>query len=78
MTLNFDIIRYSLKEFYKMETKMTFDEVMAAMGVKTRQTIYNYIERGLLTPIKTFNNRVYFDNREIERLLEPLKKRLGS
>ena len=37
-----------------METKMTFDEVMAALGVKTRQTIYNYIERGLLTPIKTF------------------------
>lgn len=57
-----------------METKMTFDEVMAALGVKTRQTIYNYIERGLLTPIKTFNNRVYFDKCEIERLLEPLNR----
>ena len=57
-----------------METKMTFDEVMAALGVKTRQTIYNYIERGLLTPIKTFNNRVYFEKIEVERLLEPLNR----
>lgn len=55
-----------------MKTKMTFDEVMAALGVKTRQTIYNYIERGLLTPIKTFNNRVYFEKAEIDVLLEPL------
>ena len=57
-----------------METKMTFDEVMAALGVKTRQTIYNYIERGLLTPIKTFNNRVYFEKSEIDILLEPITK----
>ena len=61
-----------------METKMTFDEVMAALGVKTRQTIYNYIERGLLTPIKTFNNRVYFDKCEIERLLEPLNRNVDE
>ena len=57
-----------------METKMTFDDVMAALGVKTRQTIYNYIQRGLLTPIKTFNNRVYFEKIEVERLLEPLNR----
>lgn len=57
-----------------MEPKMTFDEVMTALGVKTRQTIYNYIERGLLTPIKTFNNRVYFNRCEIEKLLEPLNR----
>ena len=57
-----------------MKEKMTFDEVMGALNVKTRRTIYNYIERGLLTPIKTFNNRVYFDRCEIERLLEPLNR----
>lgn len=53
--------------------KITFEEAAKKLGV-TRVTIYNYIERGLLTPIKTFNNRVYFDRCEIERLLEPLNR----
>lgn len=61
-----------------METKMTFNEVMVALGVKTRQTIYNYIQRGLLTPIKAFNNRVYFEKVEIERLLESLNTKPGN
>ena len=53
--------------------KITFQEAAKKLGV-TRVTIYNYIERGLLTPIKTFNNRVYFDRCEIERLLEPINR----
>ena len=53
--------------------KITFEEAAKKLGV-TRVTIYNYIEKGLLTPIKTFNNRVYFDRCEIERLLEPLDR----
>ena len=60
-----------------MGTKMTFEDVMVALGVKTRQTIYNYIQRGLLTPIKAFNNRVYFEKTEIERLLESLNTKPG-
>jgi DNA-binding transcriptional MerR regulator len=54
----------------KMNEKLTFEEVMELLGVKTRQTIYNYIERGLLVPQKAFNNRVYFEQAEVDKLLE--------
>jgi len=58
-----------------MEIKMTFNEVATSLTV-SRQTIYSYIQRGLLTPIKTFNNRVYFERKEVEGLLGPLAQRL--
>jgi len=56
-----------------MDNTMTFEEVAKKMGV-TRQTIYNYIDKGFLSPIKTFNGRVKFDRAEVLRLLEPVDK----
>lgn len=56
-----------------MDNNITFEQAAEKLKV-SRQTIYNYIEKGLLTPVKKFNNRVYFDNCEVERLLEPVGK----
>lgn len=51
-----------------MENKVTFEQAVEMLKV-TRQTIYNYIEKGLLTPHKAFNNRVYFDLDQVEDLI---------
>ena len=51
-----------------MENKVTFEQAVKMLGV-TRQTIYNYIEQGKLTPVKAFNKRVYFDIDEVNELL---------
>ena len=56
-----------------MDNNITFEQAAERLKV-SRQTIYNYIEKGLLTPVKKFNNRVYFDICEVERLLEPVGK----
>jgi predicted site-specific integrase-resolvase len=52
-----------------MENKIAFDKAAEMLGV-SRQTIYNYIERGLLKPHKAFNNRVFFDIEQVEKLLD--------
>ena len=49
--------------------KITFEEAAKTIGV-TRVTIYNYIEKGLLTPLKNFNGRVYFDRSEVLELVK--------
>jgi excisionase family DNA binding protein len=51
-----------------MDNKLTFEQVVKMLGV-TRQTVYNYIEQGKLTPSKAFNKRVYFDLDEVNELL---------
>lgn len=51
-----------------MENKVTFEQAVEMLRV-TRQTIYNYIEKGLLTPHKAFNNRVYFDLDQVNELI---------
>lgn len=56
-----------------MNEKLSFEEVAEKLGV-TRQTIYRYIEKKLLRPMKAFNNRVYFNRAEVLRLLEPVDK----
>jgi excisionase family DNA binding protein len=50
--------------------KVTFEEAAEMLSV-TRQTIYNYIEKKLLTPHKAFNGRVYFSKKEVAEL-QPL------
>lgn len=47
--------------------KITFDDAAKMLSV-TRQTIYNYIDKGFLKPQKAFNGRVFFLQDEIERL----------
>lgn len=56
-----------------MNEKMSFEEVAEMLGV-TRQTIYRYVEKGFLNPVKAFNGRVYFSRAEVLRLLEPIDK----
>jgi predicted site-specific integrase-resolvase len=52
-----------------MENTVTFEQAVEMLKV-TRQTVYNYIEKGLLKPRKAFNNRVYFDLDEVNELIK--------
>ncbi len=47
--------------------KVSINEAAEMLSVK-RQTIYNYIKKGLLKPQKAFNGRVYFLKKEIDKL----------
>ena len=48
--------------------KVSFGEVVALLGV-TRTTIYDYIGRGYLTPLKSeLNGRVYFNKKQVLKL----------
>ena len=49
--------------------EMSFNEVVEKLGV-TRTSVYNFISKGLLTPKKTFNNRVFFSKEEVDKLIE--------
>ena len=54
----------------RVNENVTVSEAVQMLGV-TRQTIYNLIERGRLTPLKSQGigpNRTYFDRAQVEAL----------
>ena len=53
---------------------LTTKEVMKLLGV-SRKTIYNYVQRGLLKPIKLSPVKLLFDIEDIIESLESLKRR---
>ena len=53
---------------------LTTKEVMKLLGV-SRKTIYNYVQRGLLKPIKLSPVKLLFDIEDIIKTLESLKRR---
>lgn len=50
--------------------RVSFEEAAKMLNV-TRQTIYVYVKKKLLTPHKAFNGRVYFLKKEVAAL-QPL------
>jgi len=53
---------------------LTTKEVMKLLGV-SRKTIYNYVQRGILKPIKLSPVKLLFDIEDIIKSLESLKRR---
>ena len=53
---------------------LTTKEVMKLLGV-SRKTIYNYVQRGLLKPIKLSPVKLLFDIEDIIKTLESIKRR---
>jgi len=53
---------------------LTTKEVMKLLGV-SRKTIYNYVQRGILKPIKLSSVKLLFDIEDIIVSLESLKRR---
>jgi len=52
---------------------LTIEEVMDLLKIR-RKTVYNYIQRGLLRPIRISSKKVMFDKRDIEAVIEKLKE----
>jgi len=53
---------------------LTTKEVMKLLGV-SRKTVYNYIQRGILKPIKLSPVKLLFDIEDIIKTLESIKRR---
>lgn len=51
-----------------MQNLISFNEAKNMLQV-SRQSVHNYVTKGLLTPHKKFNGRVFFDKQQIIELL---------
>lgn len=50
-----------------MQNLISFNEAKNMLQV-SRQSIHNYVTKGLLTPHKKFNGRVFFDKQQVVEL----------